>query len=211
MIVILMGAPGAGKGTQANYLMDSLGFRKISTGDILRKHIAAKNELGRKIEAIVTAGHLVSDEILQEVLKKELEHEENAKIVLDGFPRSLPQAKWLEGSVETAGVIHIDVEQEELIRRIEGRRSCQQCGAVFHVSDSPSKKEGICDRCGAKLIVRKDDVRSSILVRLDAFEKQTAPVLDFYKAKHKYFRVDGNGKPAAINKDLLKMMKKLES
>ncbi|MBI2602018.1 MAG: nucleoside monophosphate kinase [Deltaproteobacteria bacterium] len=210
MIVILMGAPGAGKGTQANYLKDSLGFRKISTGDILRKHIAAKSELGKKIETIVSAGHLVSDDILQEVLRQEIEGEKNANVVLDGFPRSQPQAEWLEENVDTTGVIHIDVGQEELIRRIEGRLTCEKCEAVYHVTDNPPKKEGICDRCKAKLVRRKDDVRSSILVRLDAYDKQTSPVLGFYKKKGKYFRLDGNGKPATINKDLLQLMKKLE-
>ncbi len=202
MIIILMGAPGAGKGTQADFLVRSKGFKKIATGDILRRQIELGSAIGKQIEDIVNKGHLVSDDILLEVLRVSLREEAGKSIVLDGFPRTLGQAQWLSKQSDVAGVIHIDAEGEELVRRIEGRLICGTCHAVYHLREKPPRKEGICDRCASQLIVRKDDSRNKISVRLDTYENETAPVLNFYKELGKYFRVDGNRSTEQVSREI---------
>ncbi len=199
MIVILMGAPGAGKGTQAEFLMREKGFRKISTGDILRRQVELKSELGKRIESIMNAGGLVSDEILLAVLKVELEKSQEKNIVLDGFPRTIPQAEWLAENANIASVIHVDVARDELIRRIEGRQVCSQCEAVYHKTEKAPKTVGKCDLCHSELRVRRDDQRDRVEARLDVYAKETEPVLSFYKKTGKYFRVDGAKSQIDVN------------
>ncbi len=210
MIVILMGAPGAGKGTQADYLMRENAFYKISTGDILRRQIESKTELGRSVEAIMNQGRLVSDSILTAVLKLELENSRGKNIVLDGFPRTIAQAEWLAKNEQIAGVLHIDVDREELIRRIEGRLVCSQCQAVYHASEKPPKLAGKCDRCSSELKVRRDDERDRVEARLDVYTRETEPVLGFYKKNGKYFRVDGARSQAEVSGRIKELLSQLE-
>jgi len=199
MIVILMGAPGAGKGTQAEYLKNKKGFLKVSTGDLLRREIALKTELGKQVENIVHQGGYVSDAILLEMIKNELDNSVNRDIVLDGFPRTLSQAQWLHGAAKVDGVIHIETDREELIGRITGRLLCSDCNTVFHLQRKAPKVTGICDVCGGRLKTREDDVRERVLHRLDVYVKQTAPVLEFYKEAGRYFSVNGNCDEVAVN------------
>ncbi len=202
MIVILMGAPGAGKGTQAEYLTIKKGFKKISTGDILRRQIEMGTDLGRRIEDIMNRGHLVSDEVLEQVLKQELAQGEDVDIVLDGYPRTIPQARWLDSNKKIAGIFHIDTSRAELVKRIEGRVVCGQCEAVYNVGAKPPRVSGVCDLCSGALKARKDDSRDKINVRLDTYERETEPVLNFYRGQGKYFRIDGNKGAAEVSKQI---------
>lgn len=196
MIVVLTGAPGAGKGTQADLLALRDGFKKISTGDALRTHIKSGTPIGLKARAFMDEGKLVPDEVLLEILKSEFESAKGQRILLDGYPRNRAQAEFLAHSVGQSGIsacVHLDVEPSLLIGRISGRRTCSSCGASYHVLYSPSKVAGICDRCGAETIQRPDDDEAKVRVRLEVYEKDTKPILDFYKASGLYRRVEGTG------------------
>lgn len=195
MILILTGAPGAGKGTQADLLADRDGFRKISTGDALRNQIKKGTEIGLKASGYMSAGKLVPDDILLSVLKAEMEAAAGQKILLDGYPRNVNQAESLDkicpnGAV--AGVVHLDVAREALITRLSGRRVCSQCGSSFHLTLNPPRTDGICDRCGGSMTQRPDDSAEKVAIRLDVYESETKPVLEFYKARGLYRKVDGN-------------------
>lgn len=196
MIVVLTGAPGAGKGTQADLLAAKEGFRKVSTGDALRKHVRMKSPIGLEAEAVMARGELVSDEILFQILREELGPDPKEKILLDGYPRNVSQAKTLESLKETHPVvaaIHLDVAAAELINRLSGRRVCGSCGATFHVTMTPSRKSGVCDKCGGVLQQRTDDREESVRTRLSVYESTTKPVLEYYREKGLYQRVDGLG------------------
>jgi adenylate kinase len=210
MIVLLMGAPGAGKGTQADLLTDRLGFRKISTGDALRKHVKSCTAVGKQADAIMARGELVPDPILLEIVKEELGVNPKEVVILDGYPRNVNQAESLAG-LETVhkvkACVHLDVSREELVARLSGRRVCSGCGASYHVQAAPSAKDGICDRCGAGLIQRPDDQRASISTRLEVYDKATEPVLGFYRNNDLYCRVDGRGEPSEIFGELVEVMK----
>lgn len=208
MIVILMGAPGAGKGTQAEYLK-AKGFQKIATGDLLRKEIASKTDLGKQVEEIVNSGGLPSDQILMKIVAKELEASKSHNLVFDGFPRTVPQAEWLSKQARIAGVIHIDTDRAELLSRISGRLVCGGCGSVYHVVRKAPQVEGVCDKCGTALKIREDDTEERLLHRLDVYTAQTSPVLDFYKNTEQYFRIDGNCDENAVSKQIEVLINKL--
>jgi adenylate kinase len=209
MILILMGAPGAGKGTQAEHLKVDQGFLKISTGDLFRREIGLKTDLGRQVEEIINQGGLVSDEILTRIMKNELDACASQNVVLDGFPRTVRQAEWLAGNANLAGVIHIDAEREELIERLRGRLVCSRCEAVYHTVRKPPIKDGQCDKCGSPLKVREDDSLDRVLHRLDVYLQQTKPVLEFYKGTKQYFRVDGNGIEETVSKQIDELLSKI--
>ena len=185
--IILMGPPGAGKGTQAVSLCDEFGIPHISTGDMFREAIAAKTELGQKAQAIIARGDLVPDELTCALVKERLQKEDCAKgYILEGFPRTIPQAEALakmgpEIHRPVTLVIDIEVPEEILVSRIAGRRVCPHCGASYHVVNMKPKKEGVCDRCGSALIQRPDDNPESFKVRLANYYKSTQPLLDYYK------------------------------
>jgi adenylate kinase len=202
MIVVLTGAPGAGKGTQADILAEKLGLRKLSTGDALRKHVKEGTDIGKIAGAIMERGELVPDDVLFKILEAELNAVPSDKtVLLDGYPRNTSQAETLEnlkGKHPVKAAIHLDVPRAVLIERLSGRRVCSSCGATYHVSSNPSKKEGVCDKCGGSLTQRKDDKPESVAVRLDVYEKTTRPILDFYRAKGLYKQVEGDGQPTEI-------------
>ena len=196
MIIILTGAPGAGKGTQADLVSQRQGFKKISTGDALRKHIKLGTEVGSRAKAYMAEGKLVPDEVLLGVLHSELEAAGKMTVLLDGYPRNVAQAKALSdivGRDQIAGAIHLDVNLNVLVDRISGRRTCSNCAATFHISASPFKEGGRCDRCSGELVQRPDDTEDKVKVRLAVYEEETRPVLDFYRNLGLYHRVDGNG------------------
>ncbi|MEI6832721.1 MAG: adenylate kinase [bacterium] len=206
MIIVLMGAPGAGKGTQADLLVERSGYRKISTGDALRKHVKLGTPVGKQAGEIMARGELVPDQVLLQVLKEEIGSNPQEVIILDGYPRNLSQAETLKSVVEGAhpvvGCMHLDVSRQDIVSRLSGRRVCSGCGASFHVTANPPKKEGVCDKCAASLYQRPDDDPKSISVRLDVYDKTTEPVLDYYRKRGLYSKINGGGVTNEIFKEL---------
>ncbi len=215
MNVMLLGAPGAGKGTQSKMLQEKFGIPQISTGDMLRAAKQAGTPLGLKAESYIQAGKLVPDDVVVELMRERLKAGDCAKgFILDGFPRNVVQAEVLEAMLKKLGsqvdaVISLEVPEEELVRRLSGRRTCSQCGRGYHLDFSPPKAEGICDHCGGGLIQRDDDQERTIRHRLQVYRDQTAPLIDFYRKKGVLQTVSGTGpvdavfeKVAAIVKDL---------
>jgi len=196
VIVVLTGAPGAGKGTQGDLISERLGYRKVSTGDVLRKHIKQGTEVGKIAEAIIAEGKLVSDEILLKLIQTELSEDLNESILLDGYPRNPAQAKDLESLADLHTVkiaLHLDVDKDELIERLSGRLLCKRCGRSYHRKLNPPLESG-CESCGStEFVQREDDSPDKISVRLDVYNNETAPMLDFYKKKNLYQKVDGTG------------------
>lgn len=206
MIIVLMGAPGAGKGTQADLLVERSGYRKISTGDALRKHVKLGTPVGKQAGEIMARGELVPDQILLQVLKEEVGSNPKEVIILDGYPRNLSQAETLREVVESnhpvVGCMHLDVSRQDIVSRLSGRRVCSGCGSSFHVSANPPKREGVCDKCSAALYQRPDDDPKSISVRLDVYDKTTEPVLDYYRKRGLYRKINGGGVTNEIFKEL---------
>lgn len=193
MNLILLGAPGAGKGTQADAIRDAFSIPAISTGNLLREDIKLGTPAGLKAKNYMDAGQLVPDDIVVDVLKERIVQDDCKKgFILDGFPRSIPQAEALEKmGVNIDKVISIEVDDDEIIRRIAGRRTCSACGASYHVTDNPPKHENICDRCGSRLTVRDDDTVETIKSRLEVYHKQTEPLKSFYESEGKLIIVFG--------------------
>lgn len=209
MIILLMGAPGAGKGTQADKLVELGGYVKISTGDALRRQIKEGTELGQSASKYMSEGQLVPDELLSDILVDELKRAQGNKILLDGYPRTLAQAKLLDGlpvAADLAAAIHIDVDSGVLMSRLTGRRVCSSCGASFHVEFAAPSQAGVCDKCGGVLSQRPDDTEEKVAVRLDVYQSTTEPVLDYYKDKGLYKQVDGTQEANAVFRDLSKVI-----
>lgn len=202
MNLIFLGAPGAGKGTQAEVVSDALNIPQISTGNILRE--AAKNgtEYGLKAKAAMDAGALVSDDIVIGILKERIAEDDCSKgFILDGFPRTVPQAEALDAmNIKIDKVIEISVPDETIKTRVSGRRVCEGCGASYHVEYKPSKVEGICDKCGAATIIRKDDQPATVLERLAVYHEKTAPLKDYYEKQGKLVTVVGQEEVSATSK-----------
>lgn len=193
MNLILLGAPGAGKGTQAEVISEALNIPQISTGNILREAVKNGTEYGIKAKAAMDSGALVSDDIVIGILKDRIACDDCKNgFILDGFPRTVPQAEALDAmGVVIDKVIEIFVPDETIKQRVSGRRVCSGCGATYHVDFKPSKVEGKCDKCGADLIIRKDDQPQTVLDRLDVYHKQTAPLKDYYEKQGKLKTVVG--------------------
>ena len=192
MDLILMGAPGAGKGTQSARISEKWQIPAISTGDILRAAIKSGSELGVAAKSYIDAGQLVPDEVVIGLIKERLASPECKNgFILDGFPRSIPQAEALDAmGVHIDVVLSLTVDDSVIVERMGGRRVCG-CGASYHVQDNPPKVEGVCDKCGAELIIRADDNPETVLKRLETYHKQTEPVESYYEAKGKLIRVAG--------------------
>ena len=192
MNLILMGAPGAGKGTQSEKISEKWGIPAISTGDMLRAAIKAGTELGKTAKSYMDAGNLVPDEIVIGIIKEYLASDvcKNG-FILDGFPRSIPQAEALDAmGVKIDAVLSIEVADEKIVERMSGRRVCT-CGASYHTVYKPSQKDGICDKCGAELFIRPDDAAQTVLKRLNTYHSQTEPLKDFYAKKGILLTVQG--------------------
>ena len=198
MQVIFIGPPGSGKGTQAKRLAQEHAIPHISTGDILREAIADGTELGKKAAPVIASGALVSDDLMVDIIKERLKKSDARKgFILDGYPRTLVQAEKLENLVGNGSgglrVLQLLVPDDVIVKRIALRRSCPQCGAIYHLETAPPRNDLVCDRDGAELIARPDDNEQAIRKRLEAFHKQTLPVATFYKAKSVLRQVDGVG------------------
>lgn len=197
MKIIMLGAPGAGKGTQAKMIAEKYAVPHVSTGDIFRANIKNGTELGMEAKKYMDQGLLVPDELTVKILLDRVAQEDCQNgYVLDGFPRTIPQAEVLESALNEIGdkidyAINVDVPDENIIRRMGGRRACLFCGATYHVEHIPPKKEGICDTCGKELVLRDDDKPETVKNRLDVYHKQTQPLIDFYQAKGILRTVDG--------------------
>ncbi len=198
MILILLGPPGAGKGSQASKIIKEFGVTHISTGDIFRKNIKEGTELGQKVKKIIEAGSLVSDDLTNELVFDRLAKENSESgFMLDGYPRNINQAEaldsWLkEHDKEITKVIYIEASNETLIGRISGRRVCKNCGATYHIKNHPPKVDGICDVCGSELVQRPDDNEETALDRIEVYNRQTSPLIDYYEKSGVLHRFNGN-------------------
>ncbi len=197
MRIVLLGSPGAGKGTQSKMLSLKYKLEHISTGDIFRSEIEKKTELGKKVEGFVKNGALVPDELVVELVAARLDTS-TGNWLLDGFPRTLEQAKELDKYLKANGqgidmVLYLAMEREENIARLTSRRTCSECGDVYNIASRPSQMEGKCDRCEGKLIQRADDTEETVKKRLVIYEDLTAPLVAYYKAEHEFNEVDGGG------------------
>ena len=194
MKIILLGAPGAGKGTIAGMISKRYGIPPVSTGDLLRNEIKKETELGRRAKAFIDKGELVPDEIVIELLKKRISKPDCKKgFILDGFPRTIKQAEALEQITKIDYIFNLIVSDATVLQRLGGRWTCRKCGAIYHEKNIPPKVEGICDKCGAELYQREDQKPAVIKERLRVYEEQTAPLLDFYEDK--IINIDANGRP----------------
>ena len=197
MKIIMLGAPGAGKGTQAKKIADKYQITHISTGDIFRANIKNGTELGMKAKTYMDQGLLVPDELVVDLVVDRLAQEDCANgCVLDGFPRTIPQAECLDAALAEKGdaidyAVDVDVPDENIINRMSGRRACVACGATYHIVHIPTKVEGVCDRCGESLILRDDDKPETVKKRLDVYHAQTQPLIDYYTSKNVLKSVDG--------------------
>ncbi|MCD7750243.1 MAG: adenylate kinase [Lachnospiraceae bacterium] len=197
MKIIMLGAPGAGKGTQAKMIAEKYQIPHISTGDIFRANIKNGTELGKEAKKYMDQGLLVPDELTVKILLDRVAQPDCVNgYVLDGFPRTIPQAEVLDSALNEMGdaidyAINVDVPDENIVKRMSGRRACLSCGATYHIEHVPPKKEGICDVCGQPLVLRDDDKPETVLNRLKVYHDQTQPLIDFYSAKGVLKTVDG--------------------
>lgn len=197
MKIIMLGAPGAGKGTQAKMLADKYNIPHISTGDIFRANIKNGTELGKKAKEYMDKGALVPDELTCDLVVDRIKQEDCAEgYILDGFPRTIPQAECLDAALQSMNdkidyAVNVDVPDENIVRRMSGRRACVACGATYHIVYNPTKEEGVCDRCGKELILRDDDKPETVEKRLNVYHEQTQPLIDYYSGKGVLAEVDG--------------------
>ena len=197
--VVLLGPPGAGKGTQAKFLQEQYGGCQVSTGDILRKAVAEQTPLGKEASGYISRGALVPDDLIVDLVAERLKEKDCAQgFILDGFPRTIPQAQSLDEilkkmGIALNGVLSVQVPQKVIVERLAGRRTCRGCGALYHLAFDPPKTEAICDRCGSELVQRDDDHEETIVARLKVYDTQTAPLVDYYRERNLLRSVDGVG------------------
>ena len=208
----MLGAPGAGKGTQAKLIAEKFGIPHISTGDIFRANIKEGTDLGKEAKEYMDKGQLVPDELTVRILLDRVSKEDCKNgYVLDGFPRTIPQAQVLDNEVAKLGdkidfAIDVDVPDENIVRRMGGRRACLKCGATYHVEYIPPKKEGICDTCGSELVLRDDDKPETVKKRLEVYHKQTQPLIDHYSRQNILRTVDGTQDMNDVFSDIVKLL-----
>ena len=212
MKIIMLGAPGAGKGTQAKMIADQYSIPHISTGDIFRANIKNGTELGKKAKEYMDKGLLVPDELTVDLVIDRVAQDDCANgYVLDGFPRTIPQAESLDEALTKRGekidfAINVEVPDENIINRMSGRRACLACGATYHIVHIPTKVEGICDRCGAELVLRDDDKPETVKNRLNVYHEQTQPLIDYYGNKGVLVEVDGTKEMKEVFADIVNIL-----
>ncbi len=206
MNIIMLGAPGAGKGTQAAVLCEHFGIPTISTGNMIREALKNGTEMGLKAKSFMNEGKLVPDEVVIGIVKERLAEDDCKKgFILDGFPRTIPQAEALDNmGVDIQYVININVSDERIINRMSGRRVCENCGRPYHLVNLKPSKEGICDDCGGTLVQRKDDHPDTVLARLDVYHKETEPLVDYYDKQSKLINVEGQDQVDTTTELILK-------
>lgn len=214
MYILLMGPPGAGKGTQAANLVQKYGIPHISTGDMFRAAVKEGTELGKKAKACMDAGQLVPDEITIGIVKERLAKPDCAKgFILDGFPRTVEQADALDGilkalSIRLTRAVDISVPSDVLVERAVGRRICKKCGATYHIRFNPSKAEGVCDACGGETYQRADDSEETMKNRLSVYEAQTKPLISYYREAGLYSEIDGSQEMSKVFADITACLEK---
>jgi adenylate kinase len=210
--IILLGAPGAGKGTAAGEIQQKTDFVQVSTGDMLREAVKAGREVGKKAESYMKAGELVPDEVIIGIVKERLSGDgKDSRYMFDGFPRTVNQAALLDDVLAEAGtalekVFFLEVTAEVVVERLSGRRICSSCGAVYHVRNMPPKREGVCDVCGGSLYQRPDDTEKTIKNRLAVFERQTHSLIEYYENKNILCRVDASESAEKTVKEILTVL-----
>lgn len=212
MKIIMLGAPGAGKGTQAKKIADLCNIPHISTGDIFRANIKEGTELGKKAKAYMDAGELVPDDLVCDLVVDRIQQDDCTKgYILDGFPRTIPQAEALTNALNAIEqkmeyALNFDVPDENIIHRMAGRRSCVGCGATYHVEFNPPKVEGVCDICGEKLVLRDDDKPETVTNRLNVYHEQTQPLIDYYEKQGIVYTMDGTQSMDKVFEDIRKIL-----
>lgn len=215
MRLVLLGPPGAGKGTQAAMLEEKYDILHVSTGDLFRKNIKEETELGKKVSSILAKGQLVPDELTIDLVWDRLDQEDAKKgFLLDGFPRTIPQAEALDRGLEERNlsldaVVTIQVPSEVLVKRLAGRRVCKNCGATYHIEANPSKVEGKCDLCGSETIQREDDKEETVKDRIRVYEQQTEPLVEFYSRKGLVVEIDGTLDVSNVSKEIVEKLSNL--
>ncbi len=212
-VIVLLGPPGAGKGTQAKELSQQYGFAHVSTGDVLREAVKQGTPLGKKAKPIMESGELVPDDLVAGIVSERVLSGGEGVTILDGFPRNLPQAEYLSGAAGDIPlfVINICLDEETVMKRLAGRRYCPNCGKIYNIFFSPPRQEGICDVCGSELAQRKDDREEVVAERLRVYRQQTQPVEDFYKGQGNYFEVDGAQEPEQVSKQMSTVIEQIQA
>jgi adenylate kinase len=214
MKIIMLGAPGAGKGTQAQMIADQYHIPHVSTGDIFRANIKNGTELGMEAKKYMDQGLLVPDELTVKILLDRVAEEDCKEgYLLDGFPRTIPQAEVLDKALTELGdaidyAINVDVPDENIVKRMSGRRACLSCGSTYHMEHIPPKKEGVCDKCGNELVLRDDDKPETVLNRLEVYHKQTQPLIQFYEEKGVLRTVDGTKPMKEVFDSIVEILEK---
>ena len=208
MNLILLGAPGAGKGTQAELLTEKLSIPAISTGNMLREAMANGSDLGQKVKKFMDEGSLVPDDVILDIVAERVAQADCTDgYILDGMPRTIPQAQALEDEgIEIDCAVSIEITDEEIIARMSGRRTCKECSTTFHVVSNPSKVEGVCDNCGGELTIRKDDAPETVKARLEVYHQETEPLKDFYAQRGKLRTVDNQPTIEATTEVIIKAL-----
>jgi len=207
MKLIFLGPPGAGKGTLATLVSKEHGIPQISTGDMFREAIKKETELGKKVKAILASGELVPDELTVSLVKERLAQADAKKgFILDGFPRTIPQAEALEKFQKLDAVVNFAIDDALVVKRLSGREICKNCGAIYHVTNMPSKVKGVCDKCGGPLYTRPDDSLESINNRLSVYRKQTEPLIEFYRSRKLLQEIDSSKSPEDTHRQVGKAL-----
>ncbi len=208
MNLIMLGAPGAGKGTQAIILSEKYSIPTISTGVIIRAAIKNGTETGKMAKELIEKGQLVPDSVVIDIIKERLAEDDCKNgFILDGFPRTIPQAEALDAlGIEIDKVIDIELSDEIIVNRLSGRRECSKCGATYHITNNPSAKGDVCDKCDGELVCRKDDAPETVLSRLDVYHEQTEPLINYYKNKGILFEVDGSKELDAATQEIISIL-----
>lgn len=211
--LVLFGAPGSGKGTQCNLLTQRLSFFHISTGNLLRAEIADQTPLGKKVKEVMDRGDLVSDDLVSELLESNLKKTQNKPLIFDGYPRNVTQAGILSDLMKKVGrsidaAIFIDVPEDQLFKRLTGRRTCEKCGTIYNLYFTPPAQPGACDKCGSRSFIhRPDDEEKVIQSRLQVYKTSSLPLIDYFKSKKIYFELDGQLETEVVYKALEKILK----
>ncbi|HEQ98704.1 MAG TPA: adenylate kinase [candidate division Zixibacteria bacterium] len=214
MLLVMLGPPGSGKGTQASRLAERLDLHHLSTGDMLRSAVKNETELGKKAKEYMDKGDLVPDSLILDMIRETIKNDQGAGFIFDGFPRTIPQAEGLDRMLQSEsealdGALNLEVSDQEVIKRLSGRYFCPQCQRTYNYPSNLPKKEGICDECGVELQKRKDDSEDVVRNRLEVYKKQTQPLIDYYKDKSILVNVDGERDIGVIFNDLVTITQSL--